>query len=133
MKQIIGSKNRLAFIAACGVLSLLAMGCSSEGRFPQSSATQVSLAGNNYKIIKAGARGKSYGFALLGIIPIVSPDMADAKQSLYQSVGETLTGRSVALANQTEDRSSLYLILFSIPRFTITADVVEFTDKSQGQ
>jgi hypothetical protein len=38
----------------------------------------------------------------------------------------------VALANQTEDRSSLYLILFSIPRVTITADVIEFTDAPLG-
>ena len=57
----------------------------------------------------------------------------EAKAALYKSVGEPLTGRSVALANQTEDRSSMYLILFSIPKVTITADVVEFNDKPQGK
>ena len=75
----------------------------------------------------------SSGFYLLGFIPIVSPTYSAAKRSLYQSVGETLTGRSVALANQTEDRSALYLILFSVPRVTITADMVEFTDKAYNK
>ena len=64
------------------------------------------------------------------ILPLGSPTYATAKQSLYQSVGEPLTGRAVALANQTEDRSSLYLILFSIPKVTITADVIEFIDNT---
>jgi hypothetical protein len=104
----------------------LLAGCASQGEFRQSSGTQVSLAGNNYKILKTGVKGTSTGFKLLGLIPIVPPNMADAKQSLYASCGESLTGRSVALANETEDRSSVYLILFSLPRYTITADVVEF-------
>jgi hypothetical protein len=47
---------------------------------------------------------------------------------MYKSVGEPLTGRAVALANETEDRSSFTLLLFSIPRITITADVIEFID-----
>ena len=124
--------KHIVSIAAFGILSFVA-GCASQGEFKQSSDTQVSLTGNNYKVIKAGAKGESSGFRLLGIIPFASPNYADAKADLYHSVGETLTGRSVALANQTEDRSSIYLILFSIPKVTITADVVEFTDKAQGK
>ena len=124
--------KHLAFIVTFCVLSWLAAGCASQGEFRgQGTATGVQLSGNNYKLLKAGARGQSSGFRLLGIIPFASPNYADAKEALYESVGEPLTGRSVALANQTEDRSSLYLILFSIPRVTITADVVEFTDKAQ--
>jgi hypothetical protein len=57
---------------------------------------------------------------------------AKAKASLYKSVGEPLTGRAIALANQTEDRSIAVFILFSIPKITITADVVEFTDVAPG-
>ena len=95
--------------------------------------TQVSLAGKNYKLIKAGVMGHSSGFRLLGIVPITSPNYANAKASLYKSVSEPLTGRAVALANQTEDKSTLYLILFSIPRVTITADVIEFTDNAPGK
>ena len=95
---------------------------------PQSTATAVSLKENNYKVLKAGARGDSTGFSLLGFIPIVSPNYAEAKASLYSSIGHKLEGRSVALANQTQDTSSIYLILFSIPKIVVTADIVEFTD-----
>jgi hypothetical protein len=75
--------------------------------------------------------GESSGFKLLGIIPLASPLYSEAKANIYKSVDEPLSGRSIALANQTEDRSSLYLILFSIPKVTITADVVEFTSTNQ--
>ncbi len=105
---------------------MLLVGCSSTGSMPQSTGTNVSLAGNNYKVLKAGAKGTSSGFYLLGIIPIVSPDYAEAKADLYESVGVSLEGRAIALANQTQDRSFLYLILFSIPKITVTADIVEF-------
>ena len=119
-------------IAFCSLFMALLAGCSSEGEFRQSTGTSVSLAGNNYKLIKAGATGHSSGFRLLGIIPFASPTHAGAKASLYKSVGQPLTGRAVALANETEDRSTLYLILFSIPKITVTADVVEFTDVPVG-
>lgn len=108
--------------------TLLLTGCASEGEFKQATGTGVQLTGNNYRVIKAGVSGESAGFYLLGFIPIVSPSYADAKKDLYGNVGRPLEGRSVALANQTEDRSNLYLIIFSIPRVKISADVIEFTD-----
>ncbi len=104
-------------------------GCANVGEIKGGHTdTSVSLAGKNYKVVQAGVMGHSSGFRLLGIIPIVSPNYASAKASLYKSIKEPITGKAVALANETEDRSSLYLILFSIPRVTITADVIEFTD-----
>ncbi|HEY5975893.1 MAG TPA: DUF6567 family protein [Geobacteraceae bacterium] len=113
-----------------GTASLFLMtGCASVGNMQHSTDTQVVLKGNNYKIIKAGVKGASSGFWLLGLIPIVSPNYADAKANLYENIGKSLEGKSVALANQTQDRSFLYLILFSIPKVTITADVVEFIDQ----
>jgi hypothetical protein len=125
-------KFKYLSIALCAISLALLTGCSSEGEFRQSTGTSVALAGNNYKLIKAGASGHSSGFRLLGILPITSPTHAGAKASLYESVGIPLTGKSIALANETEDRSSLYVILFSIPRITVTADVVEFTDAPGG-
>jgi hypothetical protein len=86
---------------------------------------------NNYKMVKAGVRGESTGFTLLGILPLVAPSYADAKANLYANTGENLTGRSIALANQTEDKSGINLLIFQVPKVTITADVVEFTEKSQ--
>ena len=115
-------------------LGLILSGCQSysNGSMPQSTATSVSLQENNYKVVKAGATGQSTGFYLLGILPIVQPNFAEAKSSLYQSIGQPLEGRSVALANQTQDSSSLYLILFSLPKIVVTADVVEFTHAASG-
>ncbi|MGD0651331.1 MAG: DUF6567 family protein [Verrucomicrobiia bacterium] len=110
-----------------GVVSVLLAGCASEGRFEHGDATAVGLSANNYRVIQPGAKGGSSGFSLLGIIPITSPSFAVAKERLYKSVGQEVKGRSIALANQTQDKSGLYLILFSIPTVTITADVIEFT------
>jgi hypothetical protein len=116
--------------SACLTLLAMASGCSSEGDLRGgATGTDVGLNQKNYVMIKAGAMGHSYGFRLLGILPFDSPTAADAKADLYKSVGQDLTGKAVALANQTEDRSSLYLILFSIPRITYTADVIEFVDQ----
>jgi len=125
--------RKLNFPAVLSILLFVVAGCSSTGVFKgEATSTDVSLSQKNYKVIKAGTTGQSYGFKFLGLIPITSPTHATAKQSLYQPVGEPLTGRAVALANQTEDRSSLYLILFSIPKVTITAGVIEFTESSAG-
>jgi len=123
-------KRKILSIAVCLVFIAILTGCSSEGMMKGGrTETSVSLTGKNYKLIKGGARGTDYGFWLL-FIPIVSPNYADAKVSLYKSVEEPLTGKAIALCNQTEDKSLFTLILFSIPRITVTADVIEFTDSS---
>jgi hypothetical protein len=122
--------KRLALTGTCSILLCLAAGCASsriENR-PQGAATAVSLSGKNYRLIQGGAKGESYGFRLLGLIPFASPHYADAKRALYASVHEPLTNKAVALANEMEDKSTVYLILFSIPQLSITADVIEFTD-----
>ena len=123
------ARSLASFFLVAG--SLLNSGCvEGTGRFNQSNETRVGLDGNNYRMVKAGVRGESTGFTLLGIIPLVMPSYADAKASLYANTGENLTGRSIALANQTEDKSGINLLIFQIPKVTITADVVEFTEKS---
>jgi hypothetical protein len=114
----------------------LAAGCASsrvENTMP-STQTQVNLNRANYKVIKAGAVGTSYGFRfLLGIIPIAAPSTATARADLYQHVGQVVNGKSVALVNTMEDRSTTWLLLFSIPKIVVTGDVVEFTDESAAQ
>lgn len=109
---------------------MLFTGCASHGDYRVGNATGVNLSGNNYRLVKANATGTSTGFRLLGIIPFASPHYSEAKANIYESVGESLTGRAVALANQTEDRSVIYLILFSLPKLTLTADVIEFTSNT---
>jgi hypothetical protein len=41
-------------------------------------------------------------------------------------------GAAVALTNELEDKSTLYLILFSVPKLTLTADVIEFVDRDEA-
>ena len=125
-------KRKIAFLALGAAVLMSLVGCADVGQMSGQTGTLVSLEGKNYKLIKAGALGRSSGFWLLGIIPITSPNYANAKASLYKSVDQPLTGRAIALANQTKDETTLYLILFSIPRVTITADVIEFVDPTAG-
>src|ERR1700722_6207593 len=123
-------------VTILSLVMLITAGCAStrvENSAP-STQTEVALTHGNYKMVRAGAEGRSYGFRFfLGIIPIAAPSTADARADLYQSIGQTLTGRSVALINVNEDRSTTWLILFSIPKIVITGDVVEFTEDNQTQ
>ena len=133
-------KTRLSIpsVAALTAATLLSAGCSSsrvENTMP-STQTQVNLTHANYKVVKAGAVGRSYGFRfLLGIIPIAAPSTAAAREDLYHNVGQPVNGKSIALVNVVEDRSTTWLLLFSIPKVVLTGDVVEFTQEgsSEGQ
>ena len=126
------NKTLIGLLAILPLAILMTSGCSStrvEGT--PSTETDVSLTHGNYKMVKAGAEGKSYGFRfLLGIIPITAPETADARADLYHNVGQDLSGRSVALVNVVEDHSTTWLLLFSIPKIVVTGDVVEFTQDS---
>lgn len=114
------------------VMTSVLIGCASTGQFLESTETRVSLSQKNYRMIKAGAQGSSYGFWLLGVIPIVSPTVAAAKTEMYHNVGNKMEQKATALSNVTEDRSFHYFILFSITRLTITADVIEFVENGRG-
>ena len=119
-----------ALVAVLLLCVVLMQGCGgSINTMPQATGTGVELRGDNYKIVQAGAKGESTGFYLLGLLPLSHATYAEAKSNLYLYSGETLKGRSIALANQTYDHSVVYLILFSIPKITLTADIVEFSGK----
>jgi hypothetical protein len=123
-------RRNLALGASALTLLLFASGCASshvEMR-GQSTTTAVALNTKNYRLVKPGALGASYGFKLLGLFPMASPHYATARSKLYASVDQPLAGKAVALANELEDKSTMYLILFSVPKLTITADVIEFVD-----
>jgi len=125
MKKLLFSMPLIALLA-------LLTGCGSVGNIRgQNTDVAVNLNNNNYKIVKVGAKGSDWGFWLLGLIPFASPTAAEAKASLYASMNQSLEGRSVALVNQTEDRSFNYYILFAVPKITFTADVIEFTKESK--
>jgi len=119
----------LALLFCAGTLCLSTAGCgASSGVIKGDTRTAVDLTKKNYRVISAGAIGTSTGFRLFGIIPLKNATFAEAKKELYDSTGADLKGKAIALVNQTEDRSSLYVILFSLPKLTISADVIEFTE-----
>ncbi|GKS59779.1 hypothetical protein YTPLAS18_33060 [Nitrospira sp.] len=128
---------RLIGLYTCLAGSLLAAGlvtgCSSAGpaKFGQGSVATAGLSQSNFRILKSNVQGDSYGFRLLGFIPIVPARVADAKADLYHKLdrsGVQLEGRSIALANATEDENHYYFIIGSVPRITLTADIVEFME-----
>lgn len=90
------------------------------------TATSVDLAGNNFKIVRANALGHSTGFSLFGLFNFKSPKFEEAVTHLYQSVNVS-TGKAQTLMNIMYDQTSTYFILFSLPKITIRADVIEFT------
>ena len=113
--------NVIGIIALCLILT----GCFTKGKMPQLSTANTALAEGNYRVIKANARGTDTGFWLL-FIPFSTPSYADAMESLHEKV--SIEGRATSLINVTEDKSTFTLLLFSIPKLTITADVIEFTE-----
>ena len=115
-------------LITAGVLALSGCATNEEHRPAEGYVTRVDQNRNNFRVIKACAKGESSGFSLLGILQFVSPSYTEAKEKMYASAGGHLEGKAVTLVNQTEEYSSIYLILFSIPKLTLTADVIEYTD-----
>jgi len=115
-------------IGLCGIALL--SGCASVGSFQHATGTEVDFTKKNYRVVKANVTGESTGFALLGIIPIVSPSYTDAMTNLSAN-GGIQVGKAQALVNVSQDHSVIYLILFSIPKLTVRADIVEFQEDAK--
>lgn len=113
--------------AAMPVLPALSGISPASGATQILTTTEVNLSRQNFKIIKANAAGSSVGFSLLGLIPLKSPDYDDAIAKLYQHVSE---GKAQTFANVVHESSSTYFILFSLPKITVHADVIEFTENT---
>jgi len=121
---------KLLMVAGIACAAVLFTGCASNTTELNTPSTQtaVSLSQNNFRIIKAGAIGTSHGFRLLGIIPFAGANETQARADLYQNLGKSLEGKSATLANTTYAKSTIYLILFSVPKVTVEADVVEYVN-----
>jgi hypothetical protein len=89
------------------------------------ATTTVQLASENYRISKTNVVGTDWGINFLGLVPIVSPDYVKVMNQLYEA-GGVAEGKPQAIVNILQQNTSAYFILFSIPRITIRADVVEF-------
>jgi hypothetical protein len=106
---------------------------ASGGQAPGIQATtSVTLSSDNYRILKTNIVGTDWGINLLGILPIVLPDYTTAIEKLYIA-GEVSEGTPQAVVNILQQNTSPFFILFSIPRITFTADVVEFIKVAHPQ
>ena len=88
--------------------------------------THVTLTGNNFIILQSNIVAKSKGFKLLGLISLRSASHTEAMSRLYAKA-QLQQRRPQALANVVRETTSTSLILFSIPKVTIRADLIEFT------
>jgi hypothetical protein len=88
--------------------------------------TELKLTEGNFSVMKTNVVGQSRGFSLLGFITLVPARFQTAMDRLY-SKAEMQSGRPQTLGNVVMEKTSAYWILFSIPRVSVRADVVEFT------
>ena len=88
-------------------------------------STQVGLDGNNYRIIQTNVTAVSKGFKILGFITIKSPSYVKAMSDLYAQT-HIQEGRPQALANVVHETAGMNLILFSMPKIRVRADLIEF-------
>ena len=120
---------RKRWLGVIGILGLFLAGCTAVGSLSHGEATTVGLSRKNFRVVRANVIGESTGFSLLGFIPFVPPRQTKAMTDLYAKAGIT-EGTAFALTNVIQERSNIYLILFSLPKISIRADIVEFTDEA---
>lgn len=94
--------------------------------------THVTLTGDNYTILQKNIIAKSKGFKLLGIFSFRSASYTEAMSRLY-SKAHIEEGHPQALANVVHESTSSNFILFSLPKVTISADLIEFTGEYLGE
>jgi hypothetical protein len=121
-------------------LALLAGGCASVtsmsstlGALNPNTAsleihnqTDVKLTEGNFVVVRTNVVGQARGFALLGFITVAPARFQTAMDRLYVKA-EMQTGKPQTLGNIIMEKTSAYWVLFSIPRVSVRADVVEFT------
>jgi hypothetical protein len=136
------------FILVCtfGGLSLLISGCSTGGVFMAGNVTDVQLHQSNFKIVARNVSGEAQAGYLMG--GTVSMGMAsntfalvrvsgsgmlykEALENLwkcYEAAYGPVEGKRLALINVRYDSDALNLIVYTQPKITIRADIIEFTN-----
>jgi len=87
--------------------------------------TEVKLTEGNFMTVKTNVVGEARGFSLFGFITMVPARFQTAMDQVYAKA-EVKTGKPQVLGNVIMEKTSSYWILFSIPRVSVRADVVEF-------
>ena len=112
--------------AAVSVLPIAAlMGSPNASALEIHNQTDIRLEVANFIVTKTDVVGQSEGFSLFGVLTIVPAKFTQAMNRLYTQA-EMQPGRSQTLVNLIVEKNSTYFILFSLPRISIRADVIEF-------
>ncbi len=123
---LIGSGILLSGCAAIAPLSSL---ISSPGSGPPPlqvhEQTRVSLAEDNFTLIKTNVVGLSKGFSLLGLITVYPPTLTKAMSRMYASA-QMRSGEPQTVAHMVIEQSTSYYILFGIPKVEVRADIIQF-------
>ena len=101
------------------------MGSPNSASLEIHNTTVLRIDEANFIVKKVNVIGQSKGFALLGLLTIVPAEYLVATQRLERKA-LIEPGRPQALANLVVEKNSTYYILFSIPKVTVSADVIEF-------
>jgi hypothetical protein len=132
--------RRVAFVLFLAAFS----GCAQTGMFASGNLTQVQLGQPNYKVVATDVAGSATAGYLLGVsapMGVTNHTLALARiQGTGQLYREALAdlwarfaaangpiaGRRLALVNVRYDSDNTNLIVYTKPRLTIRADIVEF-------
>jgi hypothetical protein len=115
-----------AGVAASQVSSTLGTLNPNTSTLEIHNQTDIKLTEGNFSVMKTNVVGQSRGFSLLGFITLVPARFQTAMDRLYAKA-QMQAGRPQTLGNLVMEKTSAYWILFSIPRVSVRADVVEFT------
>jgi hypothetical protein len=118
-----------AGLAASAIPSSLLPSSPNAAALEIHNQTDVKLTEANFVTAKTNVIGQCKGFSLFGIITLVPARFTIAMDRLYAGA-QMQTGRAQTLADVIVEKTSSYWILFSIPRVTVRADVVEFVPSS---
>jgi hypothetical protein len=140
-------KTRTFLFTVLAISLVLAFtGCSTGGMFTAGNVTDVQLQKNNFKIVAQGVTGEATAGYVFGgsftmgmatntvaLLRVSGSGMLykEALENLWKNFEAThgsIEGKHVALANVRYDAEALNLFVYTQPKITIRADVVEFTD-----
>lgn len=138
-------KNLYAALLLFSIISI--SGCSSSGAFYSANLTEVQLSEANYEMVATNVSGEASAAYLLGLSTGIGAQQmqtialarlsgsgaiyGEAIKNLWQNFQDEhgkVEGRNLALINVRYDTDALNLILFTKPKVSVRADVVEFTE-----
>lgn len=123
----------VSLFAGCAALAPLASnltGSAPSSNLEVHTQTTVQLSDANFSTVRTNVVGSSKGFKLLGFITIYPATLDKAMNRLY-AAAEAEEGRAQTLTHLMIEHSAVYVVLFSIPKVTARADLVEFEPKRQ--